>query len=78
MESRLQEITISTLNVSVNEAMQKIDEFKETVNQLLSDKLNLERTLDRKSSELNSKIEELVNAEGMIVSLSTKMEILSL
>ena len=77
-ESRLQEITISALNVSVNEAMQKIDEFKETVNQLLLDKLNLERTLDRKSSELNSKIEELVNAEGMIVSLSTKMEILSL
>ena len=78
MKSRLQEITISSLNVSVNEAMQKIDEFKETVNQLLSDKLNLEGTLDRKSSELNSKIEELVNAEGMIVSLSTKMEILSL
>ena len=78
MESRLQQITISTLNVSVNEAMQKIDEFKETIDQLLSDKLNLERTLDRKSSELNSKIEELVNAEGMIVSLSTKMEILSL
>ena len=76
--SKLQEITISALNVSVNEAMQKIDEFKETVNQLLSDKLNLEGTLDRKSSELNSKIEELVNAEGMIVSLSTKMEILSL
>ena len=78
MKSRLQEITISSLNVSVNEAMQKIDEFKETVNQLLSDKLNLEGTLDRKSSELNSKIEELVNAEGMIVSLSTKIEILSL
>ena len=78
MESRLQEITISTLNASVNEAMQKIDEFKETVNQLLLDKLNLEGTLERKSSELNSKIEELVNAEGMIVSLSTKMEILSL
>ena len=77
-KTRLQEITISSLNVSVNEAMQKIDEFKETVNQLLSDKLNLEGILDRKSSELNSKIEELVNAEGMIVSLSTKMEILSL
>ena len=66
MESRLQEITISTLNVSVNEAMQKIDEFKDEF------KL-LKRGLSKVDWDAEAHVENYYDEMGLIVD---KLEIL--
>ena len=78
IESENRRVTISSLNKSIESALLKISQFEEKVDQLLKEKLDLKRSLDATSLDLGNKIDQLGAAEGAILSLTSKIDLLNL
>ena len=66
-ESEDRQLTILTLNKSVQVAMQRISKFEQKVNQLVGEKLSLTSSLESKTSDLEEKISQLDNAQEKIL-----------